>query len=119
MPRSLSACAIALVVVIPDASSSARIGSRSLALFTAADRLRGAKTVLPYRPSSTAQAVVVTAAAQGQASTTGASAGASAGNNNASTAGNYYKGMATFIVTKGGLIAGVSIGGQKFDYKRL
>ena len=66
-----------------------------------------------------AQAVVVTAAAQGQAGTTGASAGASASNNNAATAGNYYKGLATFIVTKGGLIAGVSIGGQKFSYTPL
>jgi lipid-binding SYLF domain-containing protein len=66
-----------------------------------------------------AQAVVATAAAQGQAGTTGASAGASASNNEAATAGNYYKGLATFIVTKGGPIAGVSIGGQKFDYKRL
>ena len=66
-----------------------------------------------------AQAVVATAAAQGQAGTTGASAGASASNNEAATAGNYYKGLATFIVTKGGLIAGVSIGGQKFSYTRL
>jgi lipid-binding SYLF domain-containing protein len=66
-----------------------------------------------------AQAVVVTAAAQAQASTGGSSAGASATNQNAATAGSYQKGMATFIVTKGGLIAGVSIGGQKFDYKRL
>jgi lipid-binding SYLF domain-containing protein len=64
-----------------------------------------------------AQAVVVTAAAQAQASTGGASAGASASNKDAATAGNYYKGMATFTVTKGGLLAGVSIGGQKFSYK--
>jgi hypothetical protein len=61
--------------------------------------------------------VAVTAAAQ--ASTGGSSAGASASNKDAATAGNYYKGMATFTVTKGGLIAGVSIGGQKFGYKSL
>ena len=66
-----------------------------------------------------AQAVVVTAAAQAQASTGGSSAGASATNQNASTAGSYQKGMATFIVTKGGLIAGVSVGGQKFSYEPL
>ena len=66
-----------------------------------------------------AQAVVVTASAQAQASTTGSSAGASASNKDAATAGNYYKGMATFTVTKGGLMAGVSIGGQKFSYKRV
>jgi lipid-binding SYLF domain-containing protein len=66
-----------------------------------------------------AQAVVVTASAQAQASTTGSSAGASASNKDAATAGNYYKGMATFTVTKGGLMAGVSIGGQKFSYKHV
>src|SRR6516162_35391 len=59
-----------------------------------------------------AQAVVVTAAAQPQTSTAGSSAGASASNKDAATAGDYYKGMATFSVTKGGLLAGVSIGGQ-------
>ena len=66
-----------------------------------------------------AQAVAVTAAAQAGASTGGASAGASASNQNAATAGNYYKGMATFTVVKGGLMAGVSIGGQKFSYTPL
>jgi len=66
-----------------------------------------------------AQAVVVTAAAQAQTSTAGSAAGASASNKDAATAGNYYKGMATFTVTKGGLLAGVAIGGQKFSYKAL
>jgi len=69
--------------------------------------------------SAGAQAVVITAGAQAQAGTGGASAGASANNQKANTVGKYNKGMATFIVTKGGLIAGVSIGGQKFDYKPL
>ena len=64
-----------------------------------------------------AQAVVVTAAAQAGASTAGSTAGASASNKDAATAGDYYKGMATFTVTKGGLLAGVSVGGQKFGYK--
>ena len=63
--------------------------------------------------------MAVTAAAQAQTSTGGSSAGASASNQNAATAGNYYKGMATFTVTKGGLMAGVSIGGQKFSYTPL
>jgi hypothetical protein len=31
--------------------------------------------------------------------------------------GSYNKGMATFVVPKGGLLAGVSLGGQKFGYK--
>ena len=65
------------------------------------------------------EAVVVTGAAQAQTSTAGSSAGASASNKNAVTAGSYYKGMATFTVVKGGLMAGVSIGGQKFSYTPL
>jgi hypothetical protein len=35
----------------------------------------------------------------------------------ATAVGTYYKGMALFTVTKGGLMGGVSIGGQKFSYK--
>jgi lipid-binding SYLF domain-containing protein len=66
-----------------------------------------------------AEAVAVTASAQAQTSTAGSSAGASASNKDAATAGNYYKGMATFTVTKGGLLAGVALGGQKFTYKPL
>ena len=66
-----------------------------------------------------AQAVAATAAAQAQTSTGGSSAGASASNKNAATAGNYNQGMATFTVVKGGLMAGVSIGGQKFSYTPL
>jgi len=65
------------------------------------------------------QAVVITAAATGQASTSGASASASASNKDAATGGKYYKGMATFIVVKGGLMVQASVGGQKFNYKRL
>ena len=64
-----------------------------------------------------AQAVVITAAANASANTSGSSAGASGGQNNAITAGNYYKGMATFTITKGGLMYEASIGGQKFTYR--
>jgi lipid-binding SYLF domain-containing protein len=63
-----------------------------------------------------ASAVVVTAAASAGAGTTGASAGASGGKKDAVTAGQYYKGMATFIIAKGGLMYEASIGGQKFSY---
>ncbi|MBF6991989.1 YSC84-related protein [Cupriavidus sp. IK-TO18] len=64
-----------------------------------------------------ASAVAITAAAGAQTSTTGTSARASAGKKDAKTAGGYYKGMATFTVTKGGLMYEASIGGQKFSYK--
>jgi len=62
-----------------------------------------------------ATAVAITAGAQASAGTSGASAGASEGQRDATTAGKYYKGMATFIIVKGGAMAGVSVGGQKFS----
>jgi hypothetical protein len=53
-------------------------------------------------------------------STTGSSASASSWKKDAATAGAYRnKGMATFTLTKGGLMYEVSIGGQKFSYKPI
>ncbi len=61
--------------------------------------------------------VVITASAEAQASTAGASATVSGGPNNANTMGNRYnKGMATFIIPKGGLMYEISVSGQKFSY---
>ena len=64
-----------------------------------------------------ATAVAVTAGVSAGASTTGASAGASGGKNDAVTVGSYYKGMAVFIVAKGGLMYEASVSGQKFTYE--
>ena len=67
-----------------------------------------------------AQATVITAAAGASANTAGSSATASGGKNNATTAGaGYYKGMATFTITKGGLMYEATIGGQKFSFTAL
>ncbi len=63
-----------------------------------------------------AQAVALTAAATASANTSGSSVGASGGRNDAVTVGNYYKGMATFTITKGGLMYEASVGGQKFTF---
>jgi len=63
-----------------------------------------------------ATAVAVTAGVSAGASTTGASAGASGGKNDATTVGSYYKGMAVFVVAKGGLMYEASVSGQKFSY---
>jgi lipid-binding SYLF domain-containing protein len=63
-----------------------------------------------------ATAVAITAGAEASAGTTGASAGASGGQRDATTRGKYYKGMAAFVIVKGGAMAGVSVGGQKFSY---
>ena len=64
-----------------------------------------------------ATAVAITAGAQAGAGTSGASANASGGQKDAITKGKYYRGMATFVILKGGAMAGVSVGGQKFNYK--
>lgn len=63
-----------------------------------------------------ASAVAITAGASAGATTTGSSSSASGGKNDATTAGSYYKGMAVFTVTKGGLMYEASVGGQKFSY---
>jgi lipid-binding SYLF domain-containing protein len=64
-----------------------------------------------------AQATALTAAAGASASTTSSSAGVSGGQNNAKIASaGYHKGVATFTITKGGLMYEASVGGQKFQY---
>ena len=66
-----------------------------------------------------AQATVLTAAAGVSASTGGSSATASGNKDNVAIAdGGYNKGMATYTITKGGLMYEASIGGQKFSFSR-
>ena len=62
-------------------------------------------------------AVAITAAASASASTTGATAGASGGKKDATTSGEYYRGMAVFTIAKGGLMYEAALAGQKFSYK--
>lgn len=65
------------------------------------------------------QATVLTAAAGVSANTSGNSATASGGKNNAAIGrGGYNKGMATYTITKGGLMYEASVGGQTFSYQR-
>ena len=66
-----------------------------------------------------ATAVAITAGASATATTTGNSAGASGGRNDAKSVGEFYRGMAIFTVTRGGLMYEATIGGQKFNYKKL
>ena len=64
-----------------------------------------------------ASAVAITLGAQASAGSLGSTAGASAGPSTGNQAtSNYYKGMATFIHVKGGLMFEASIGGQKFFF---
>lgn len=62
-------------------------------------------------------AVAITAAASATASTTGNSAGISGGKKDATTTGEYYKGMAVFTIAKGGLMYEAALAGQKFSYR--
>jgi lipid-binding SYLF domain-containing protein len=63
-----------------------------------------------------ASVIAITASANAGAATNGASSGVSVGQNDATTRGNYQKGMAVFTVAKGGLMYSASIAGQKFSY---
>ncbi len=70
--------------------------------------------------SAGAQAVAVTAGAQAQAGTSGKNAGASAGpKTGAQAKTGYHNGMATFVHAKGGLMVGITIGGEKFTFQPL
>ena len=66
-----------------------------------------------------AQATVITLAAEGKAGTDSSNASASTEKSNAAAAGQYQNGIAVFTIVKGGLMAGISVGGQKFKYKPL
>lgn len=67
---------------------------------------------------ATASAVVITAGAQAKAGTEGTSAGASTGSAaGTQVSSSYYKGMAVFVHTKGGLMYEAAIGGQKFSFE--
>lgn len=72
-----------------------------------------------FKFSADASAVAITAGASAGVSTAGSSAGASGGKNDASTVGEYYRGMATFTVAIGGVMYEASLAGGGFDYKPL
>ena len=71
--------------------------------------------------SAQATAVALTAGATAEANTGGgAGAGVSGGRNDATTVhAGYRKGMAVFTIAKGGLMAEMSVGGQKFTYQPI
>ena len=66
--------------------------------------------------SAQASAAVITAGANAEASTKGVGASAGLNKEESKTAGVYYKGMATFIILKGGLMYEASIAGQTFTF---
>jgi len=66
-----------------------------------------------------ASAVAITAGVSAGAGTTGAASGASATKRDAVTSGDYYKGMATFTIIKGGAMYEAAVAGAKFNYKPI
>jgi lipid-binding SYLF domain-containing protein len=62
-------------------------------------------------------AVAITAGASASAGTEGSTAGASGGKKDATTAGDYQKGVAVFTIAKGGLMYQAAVAGQKFSYE--
>jgi lipid-binding SYLF domain-containing protein len=69
---------------------------------------------------ATMSATAVTAGAEASAGTAGKTAGATAGPKTEVQAKTEYRnGMAAFIHQKGGLMAGLSLGGQKFHFDPL
>jgi lipid-binding SYLF domain-containing protein len=63
------------------------------------------------------QVVAITAAAGGEAGTQGVNGGASGGKKDATTSGQYYKGMVVFTIVKGGALYQASVAGQKYSFK--
>jgi len=73
-----------------------------------------------YEFSAGISATVITAGASASAGTTGATSSASGGKKDAGTAGSgYQKGVAVFVIAKGGLMYTATVAGQKFSYKPL
>jgi len=66
--------------------------------------------------SAQASAAIVTAGATAEASTKGVGASAGLTKDENKTTGQYYKGMATFIIIKGGLMYEASVAGQTFTF---
>ena len=62
---------------------------------------------------------MITSDATAQTSTGGSSAGASGGKHDATTTGALLQGDGDVQVAKGGVMADVSVSGQKFSYKPL
>jgi lipid-binding SYLF domain-containing protein len=99
-------------------SVGAQIGGRAYSMIIFFEDQRAFKefTNGNYEFGADANAVAITTAASSQVGTTGANSGASGGKNDATTRGQYYKGVAVFTIVKGGAMVQAAIAGQKFTY---
>lgn len=72
-----------------------------------------------FQLAGNAEATLITMNASASAGTETSSAEASTTKYNAATGGGYNNGVAVFVITRGGLMAGVAVAGQKIKYKEL
>jgi lipid-binding SYLF domain-containing protein len=70
-----------------------------------------------FQLSGNAEATAITLNASASAGTDSSTATAGTEADTSKTAGGYQNGVAVFTVTKGGLMAGISVGGQKLKFK--
>ena len=85
-------------------------------IFFQDERAYNAFTNGNFEFSAQASAAVITAGASAEASTKGLGASAGVNQDENKTAGKYYKGMATFMIIKGGLMYEASLAGQTFTF---
>lgn len=70
-----------------------------------------------FQLAGNAEATAVTLSASASAGTDSSTAAASTEADSAKASGGYHKGVAVFTITKGGLMAGVTVSGQKLKFK--
>ena len=70
-----------------------------------------------FQLEGNAEATAATLNASASTGTDANTAAASTTRNNAATAGTFNKGVAIFTITRGGLMAGVAVAGQKIKFK--
>lgn len=67
--------------------------------------------------SSQASTTLITAGASATGGTMGSNSSTSAGQNDASVNSDFHKGVAVFVITKGGFMLEASLSGQKYSYE--
>jgi len=77
------------------------------------DKFRGGD----FQLAGNVEATAATMNASASAGTETSSTSASTTRNNAATGGGFNNGVAVFVIARGGLMAGIAVGGQKINYR--
>jgi lipid-binding SYLF domain-containing protein len=72
-----------------------------------------------FQVAGSVEATAITLNASASAGTTTSSTAASTTKDNAATGGGFNNGVAVFVITKGGLMAGIAVGGQKIKFEPM